>query len=177
MEVLQGVHLLEQECKYPDPAMSFAGRGVRAFYHCHTAATAPANEHGHFHLFLHSGGDHATLANWGHLVGLSMDKLGQPLRWFTVNRWVSGGPWLAAPQLIALLEDLTPASDLLLLEEWLLAMLAFYQTEIMQLLTRRDQTVSQLMATSNMQAILDDRSYYEFSTSAIDLLTTFQQHQ
>jgi hypothetical protein len=177
MEVLQGVTQVEQEHKYPEPGLAFTGSGLRAFYHCHAATTAPANEHGHFHLFLHNGGDREALANWGHLAGLSMDQFGQPLRWFSVNRWVSGGPWLAAPRLVALLQQLTATSELLLVEEWLLAMLAVYQPELAQLLAQRDLTVTQLMTTSNKQAILENRSYYEFSTSTIDLLTKFQQHQ
>lgn len=177
LEVLQGVNRVEQEHKYPEHGLTFAGLGLRAFYHCHTATSMPDNEHGHFHLFLHHDGDRASLANWGHLAGLSMDSFGQPLRWFTVNRWVSGGPWLAAPRLVMLLQQLAIADDLLLVEEWLLAMLAIYQEDITQLLAQRDQTVSQLMATSNKQAILDNRDYYEFSTIAIDLLTKFQQHE
>lgn len=175
MEVLRGIDPVEQDRKYPEPGLSFSGIGIRAFYHCHDAVTAPANEHGHFHLFLHRGGDHESLTNWAHLAGLSMDLFGQPLRWFTVNRWVSGGPWLDTPQLLELLRQLHRRDDLALVEEWLVAMLAVFQAELSDLLVRRDQRVSQLITTSNKQAILDDRGYYEFSTCAIDLLLKFQQ--
>jgi hypothetical protein len=33
-----------------------------------------------------------------HLVALSLDARGLPLRWFVTNRWVTGGQWAdAAP--------------------------------------------------------------------------------
>ena len=104
-----------------------------------------------------------------------MDRLGQPLRWFTVNRWVSGSPWQSAPELAALMEQNMTTEGLLLVEAWLLAMLAVYQTEIVQLLNERDQTLTRLMTDTNEQAILEDRRYYELSACAIDLLTKFQE--
>jgi hypothetical protein len=177
LEVLQGVSQVEQERKYPEHGLAFAGNGVRAFYHCHVAASRPANEHGHFHLFLHAGGEPAARQNWTHLAGLSMDRLGQPLRWFTVNRWVTDGRWLSAAKLMALLQQDRPTTGLLLVETWLLAMLAVYRHELELLLTTRDQIVMQLMTNPNDSAFLEDRRHYELSTCAIDLLTKFQQHE
>jgi hypothetical protein len=177
LEVLHGVTQVEQEHKYPEPGLTFAGNSVGAFYHCHAVASRPANEHGHFHLFLHCGGDREKLQNWAHLTGLSMDRLGQPLRWFTVNRWVSAGPWRTAPELVRLMERNVSTQGLQLVEAWLLAMLAVYQRELVQLINARDQTLIQLTTTADDQAVLEDRRYYEFSACAIDLLTKFQEDE
>lgn len=175
LEVLHGVAQVEQEKRYPEHGLAFAHQGVRAFYHCHDTAAAPANEHGHFHIFLSPDDVQATASDWVHLAGLTMDHLGQPLRWFTVNRWVSGGPWRAAPQLVTLMAQISTTTGLLLVEEWLLAMLKVYHQELEQLLNARDQSLTQLMATANAQAVLEDRRYYDLSACAIDLLTKFQQ--
>ena len=175
LEVLRNVAVVEQEHKYPEHGLAFAGNGVRAFYHCHDAVSRPAEEHGHFHLFLHCGGEREPLQNWAHLAGLSMDRLGQPLRWFTVNRWVSGGPWRGAPELAACMEQNMTTEGLVLVETWLLAILAVYQLELMLLLNERDQTLAQLKTGADDQAVLEDRRYYELSACAIDLLTKFQE--
>ena len=115
------------------------------------------------------------MQNWTHLAGLSMDRFGQPLRWFTVNRWVSGGPWWSATELVALMEQNMTTEGLLLVESWLLAMVAVYQPELVQLLNERDQTLTRLMADANDQVVLEDRRYYELSACAIDLLKKFQE--
>ena len=175
LEVLHDVAQVEQEHKYPEPGLTFAGQGVRGFYHCHDAALRPADEHGHFHLFLHGGGDQEPLQNWVHLAGLSMDRLGQPLRWFTVNRWVSDGPWWSAPELVTLMHQATVAEGLLPVEAWLLAMLAVYQRELTLLLHARDNALTPLMVSEDDQPVLEDRRYYELSTCAINLLTKFQE--
>lgn len=175
LEVLQGDTQFEQNRKYPEHGLSFAHQGVRAFYHCHDTASAPVNEHGHFHVFLSPGNRHAASSDWVHLAGLSMDQLGQPLHWFSVNRWVCGGGWQTATKLMALMGQVSAATELLLVEQWLLAMLMVYRQELEQLLIVRDQCLTQLTASVNDQVILEDRRYYELSKCPIDLLTKFQQ--
>lgn len=175
LEVLRDVAVVEQEHKYPEHGLAFAGNGVRAFYHCHDAVSRLAEEHGHFHLFLHCGGEREPLQNWTHLAGLSIDRLGQPLRWFTVNRWVSGGPWRGAPELATFMEQNMTREGLLPVEEWLLAMMSMYKPELVSLLNARDQILTQLKTGSDEQAVLEDRRYYEFSSCAIDLLTKFHE--
>ena len=71
--------------------------------------------------------------------------------------------------------QISTTTGLLLVEEWLLAMLKVYHQELEQLLNARDQSLTQLMATANAQAVLEDRRYYDLSACAIDLLTKFQQ--
>lgn len=177
LELLQGVTQVEQNKKYPEHGLSFAHLGVRAFYHCHDAVSAHANEHGHFHVFLAPDDKQVALSDWVHLAGLSMDQFGQPLRWFSVNRWVGGGQWRTAPELTGLLEQVPTSPKLLLVEEWLLAMLKVFHQEIEQLLIARDHYLTQHTVRTTLQAILDNRHYYELSTCTIDLLTKFQQHE
>jgi len=174
LEVLQGVSTLEQNTKYPVSRLSFAQQGLRAFYHCHDSVQRPANEHGHFHLFVCADVE-ADIAAWAHLAALAMDDHGQPIQWFSVNRWVTGGQWLTADTLVRLLSPMSLDTNMLLVEQWLLALLKVCQAQLQQLLIQRDKVLTQLMSTSiNEEAIWQDRRYYEFSKSPVDLLALFQ---
>lgn len=174
LEVLQGISTLEQDTKYPVNGLSFAQQGLRAFYHCHDSVQRPANEHGHFHLFVCADAE-ADTASWAHLAALAMDNYGQPIQWFSVNHWVTGGQWLTADTLLRLLSPMSLDTDMLLVEKWLLALLKVCQGQLQQLLSQRDKVLTQLTSTSNNEeAIWQDRRYYEFSKSPVDLLALFQ---
>lgn len=75
--------------------------GAQYFYHCHRE-DYESEEHGHFHCFLRY--KHIPkhikpikLPDWDkyidnpmtHLVTIGMNRLGQPIRLFSVNRWIT----------------------------------------------------------------------------------------
>ncbi len=153
--------------KYPADPLRFGGLPLRAFYHCHAAPGAPAAEHGHFHVFVQ--GD-ASAGKWSHLAALSMDRTGQPMSWFAVNRWVTDGTWLPVPVAAQWLQQHDQGGEFDLLETWLFAMLAVYADEIVDLLRRRDRTLTEIKATRSDDDILRDRDVYEFARSPINLL-------
>ena len=140
LEVIADASPVVEEVKYPKGHLHFNGSGWRAYYHCHANQSDIhhlfAAEHGHFHFFICS--DEAS-DTWSHLVALSMDALGQPLRWFMVNHWVTGETWLPANQLTTLIQNIPYQKQESLLEEWLLCMLEIYKTEISGLLLKREQ--------------------------------------
>jgi len=174
-EVLQGITTVEMERAYPDPELTFAGCGVHAFYHCHDAPGRPGDEHGHFHIYLLTGDRHPPAENRVHLAGLSMDRSGQPLRWFSLNRWVTGGAWLTPDEILDLIPRPKTTKDLVLTESWLLAMLAVYRRELRKLLEERDRMLTQLAGGTDPRRLLDHQGFYEFSTMPIDLLVKFKQ--
>lgn len=140
LEVIQHQATIQQEIKYPAEHLQFSGTGWRAYYHTH-ANNSDINhlfksEHGHFHIFVKD----KTTDSWSHLVALSMDEFGQPLRWFMVNHWVTSGTWLDAATLIKTLESVPFAQQNSLLEVWLLSLLSLYKTDIKDLLLERDKT-------------------------------------
>lgn len=82
--------------------------GAQYFYHCHRE-NYESTEHGHFHCFLRykhipKSIKPAPLLDWDryidnpmtHLVAIGMNQLGQPIRLFTVNRWVTSEIWYEA---------------------------------------------------------------------------------
>ncbi|WP_297366554.1 DUF6969 family protein [Acidocella sp.] len=108
--------------------------GWRFYYHTHNAAQRPRAEHGHFHIFVP-----APAGRFSHLIALSVDDKGLPLRLFTTNRWVTGETWQNAETLIAQLAN--PALSHAAprdVGQWLSALLSLYRDEITALLRARD---------------------------------------
>lgn len=174
LEILNDIPTVEEDTKYPTKGLRFAQQGLRAFYHCHDSTQRPPNEHGHFHLYVCADAD-ADTADWAHLVALAMDEFGQPIQWFSVNRWVTGGKWLTTKALMHLASQLRLNIKMSLTEQWLIALLKVCHTQIQQLLIQRDNFLIQLTTTSNLEEIWQDRRYYELSKSPVDLLALFQQ--
>ena len=155
--------------KYPAGYLCFGGETWRAYYHCHAAPNKQMNEHGHFHIFARPRDEIHNSNAWTHLVALAMDNMGQPLSWFTVNHWVTGKTWKSANELNVLLENLPIVRDASLTEQWLIAMLGFYRTNIQVLLENRDIQVNKIKNETGTD-ISEDRNYYELSTRSINLL-------
>ncbi len=165
LEILGNVEQVLEGQKYPPDDLRFAGDDWRAFYHCHDSPERPEEEHGHFHLF-----PRAEDATWAHVVGLSMNCLGQPLRWFAVNRWVTGGPWLRAAVLEACLENLPHPDGMSIVERWLMGMVSVYRPEIRALLHARDRA----LGTVPRQRV-EDRSVYVLAEQSVDLRAKLQE--
>ena len=127
-------------------------------------------EHGHFHLFLRGEGMPAgitplllpelAVANAPaprqsaplklgrsdevcHLVALSVDLRGEPVRLFTTNRWVTGETWYRADDVIRMLERFRVRGEdpSALLNRWIGALVSLFQPEIAKLLKDRDQAI------------------------------------
>ena len=155
--------------KYPNGHLQFGGETWRAYYHCHAAPNKLMNEHGHFHIFARLRNENHSSDVWSHVVALAMDTVGQPLSWFTVNYWVTGNTWRNANELKPILDNLPIVCEATLAEQWLMAMLKFYQGIIKKLLQDRDTRVNQLKMMSDKE-ILYDRNYYELSRRPINIL-------
>ena len=173
ISILPDTGVVDFKQKYPQPMLSFSGMGLRAYYHCHDSDSQPENEHGHFHIFLQINDK-----QWSHLAGLSMDHMGQPLQWFTVNHWVTGETWnpadILGKQLIQLLNY--ERQNLEMVERWLLAMLEFYQQPINNLLIQRDQRIDELIQGKEFDSILKDRTIYDLSSDKINLLSDLESY-
>lgn len=116
---------------------------TRFFYHAHACNNSLPNEHGHFHLFVYFPDEKAGATgaeNFSHLVGIALDDKGQPLRWFTTNRWVTAETWRPAKDLLAVLPELqfSAKGRLAPVAQWLTAMLTLYRPQIAALLLERD---------------------------------------
>jgi hypothetical protein len=156
---------IEYDQKYPEAKLNFAMTGAMAYYHIHSADNRPAEEHGHFHIFLQD-----AVGQWCHLAALSVDAYGQPLQWFTVNHWVTGEVWAQRQVLLQKLSGLKNDPRLNMVEQWLLALLRFYEEDIARLLEQRDNRLAVLGADHKHRDIMQDRNIYTLSSLDIHLL-------
>ncbi|MGE5147033.1 MAG: DUF6969 family protein [Candidatus Eiseniibacteriota bacterium] len=128
------------------------------YYHAHPAEDR-IGEHGHFHTFLRPGGmpdgvTPAPLPDYApsddandalsHLVAISMDKYGLPIKLFTTNRWVTGETWYRAGDVIAMLDrfEMDLAQPSWPVNRWLTAMVRLFRPQIATLLEERDAALA-----------------------------------
>ncbi|MFL0356179.1 DUF6969 family protein [Erythrobacter sp. GH1-10] len=146
---------------YPEKDARDAKCKSRWYYHVHAPGKRDADEHGHFHLFLHRTQLPEGLepkvwppqredarAHVTHLIGLSIDTVGIPRAWFTVNRFVTNEFLYPAEVMIEHLPDFnvdrTKEDDLV--NRFVTAMVALYRDEIAELLRERDARHAELVA-------------------------------
>jgi len=166
--LLEGTGKIKPGRQYPEGGLLFAGQRWRAFYHCHWYETDHPAEHGHFHVFANVGD-----WEWAHVAGLAIDWYGQPVRWFTVNRLLTGGSWLEADRFRMLTGLPVDDGQDTLIGRWLYAMLGLYRTELLDLLRQRDACIQLCRDSSSRgESVHDDRSVCELSTCDIELEST-----
>lgn len=171
--VLQVVDLnkaLIENKKYPADLLQFSQLGWRAYYHCHPADRAGNHrfkgEHGHFHIFVRI---HKNPEKWSHLVALAIDNMGQPLGWFTVNHWVTGEEWQRADILVEYLINIPFDKTEILVERWLLSLLALSSDSLETLLHERDKIINQKQYDSKEEKVTQDKGIYLLSEQPINI--------
>ena len=144
------------------------------YYHAHPQEARPLKEHGHFHTFLRPKGMPTNISPapvpdfklpegdndaLSHLIAISMDPLGFPLRLFTTNRWVTGEIWYSAGDVIAMLDYfvIDQARPSWPTNRWVTAMLRFFRPQIEQLIQERDVAVADWQASHPGVDVYEDR--------------------
>ncbi len=160
--------------KYPDPALKCHSDMLRVFYHYHEQPFQYADEHGHFHYFIKIEKTDCSENEWSHLAGLCINSLGQPIRWFTTNHWVTAARWINS-------EELIPKLDLIEsdnhsespLQQWLVSILVIFKKLIIELLIARDKKLTQLMGADEhlLKDLLKNRQHYILGEQVFDLHT------
>jgi hypothetical protein len=114
----------------------------RFYYHAHDAQDMVTGEHGHFHVFVDPQN---RLDGQGllHVVGISLNGFGEPIRLFTTNQWVTGEAFQPANQMSEWVDKfcIQTKGRLAPLGRWLTALVALYKQEIVQLLKERDRVL------------------------------------
>ncbi len=145
---------------YPQPDAIDKRSGWRFYYHAHPRVQRIAREHGHFHIFTPGpkASERAPERRFSHLIGLSVDPKGLPLRLFTTNRWVTDEIWQPAATMAAWLEK--PAlrnAEPRDVGVWLENLVVLYRDEIAVLLRDRDLRVNEPGGGGENNPRLDDR--------------------
>jgi hypothetical protein len=169
-EIAAGSGAIEAWSHYPQGDAYDPASHAQYFYHAHPPDGRLPREHGHFHTFLRAEGMPAGMAplvlpeaavadavpppqaapaqrgsreEVSHLVAISLDAAGEPIRLFTTNRWVTGETWYRAEDVLAMLGRFTFAATEpeRLCDRWLVAVLALFRPQVAAVLRARDMTV------------------------------------
>lgn len=180
-EVLRGQGQFVKLEHYPKGDVLDPETQAQYYYHAHRGA-----EHGHFHCFLRAPGmpagvspaDDPAARGWpagdkaiAHLIAISMDRYGAPIRLFTVNRWVTGDTWYPAADLARMVDRfvIDHAWPSWPTNRWLTAMVRLFRPQIIDLIAARDRALAQ--ATTATPDILEDRGIETLSETDIDIAT------
>ncbi|MGH7116500.1 MAG: DUF6969 family protein [Stellaceae bacterium] len=170
-EIAAGDASLAEWRHYPAGEVYDPRSHAQYFYHVHPAAGRSAGEHGHFHTFLRAEGipigvaplvlpetavadaarppPQAAPLKQGardevcHLVAITLDQAGEPVRLFATNRWVTGETWYRAEDVVRMLDGFAIGEDgqSPVLNQWVVAMIALFRPQIAALLRARDETM------------------------------------
>jgi hypothetical protein len=170
---LAGARSFVRWSHYPQSDVDDAAHGSRFFYHAHEPHEMLAQEHGHFHVFARvtNRAMPHTRVGHAHLVGISIDPQGTPLRLFTTNQWVTGEDWFDAVDMANAVQRFraeTPGR-LAPVARWLTGMVQCYASDIVRLLAQRDEQL-QLHAQRTHQDVSqarDDRALHILSEQAL----------
>lgn len=171
-EVLRGDGTFTEWNHYPTGDVYDPESHAQYYYHAHPRDSRPFEEHGHFHLFLRArgmparvravvGGDlpPSDAGALTHLVAISMDRFGEPVRLFTTNRWVTGGTWYRAGDVVRMLDlfAVEVVRPNLVVNRWMTAMVRLFRPEIEMLLVERDRTIDAWGRDHREADALEDR--------------------
>lgn len=154
---------------YPEGDVEDTDTGAMYYYHAHDQAERPAEEHGHFHLFVRP----ASSAGFSHVIGVSLDAQGQVRTAFTTNRWVTDEEMRPAGVVLSLLPDrfvIDRARPSWLVSRWLMMVPRLIWPQIVQLLQDRDAALSWSGAATLPESVLEDRALQVLSEERIDLI-------
>lgn len=146
---------------YPEDDARDALTRSRYYYHVHEPGDRDPREHGHFHLFLHRKQIDASAlpmacppagaeapAQVAHIAGLSIDRQGLPVAWFTTNRWVTDEFIYSSETLADHLAhyNVDNCGEDRLVDRFLTAMVALYRDDLRALLAERDTRLAEIGA-------------------------------
>lgn len=166
LDVLANADGMRQGTHYPAEALRFGDGAWRAYYHSHPEGLPAPEEHGHFHIFVRAPEVCVRARPWAHVAALSIDAWGQPLRWFSVNAWVTDDAWAPAAELLAAIDALQPERETGRVETWLTGLLQLFRPELAALLASRDRFGAN---ADSLTERLTDRDNYLLSERTIDL--------
>ena len=146
---------------YPDGDVYDHETHSQYYYHAHPPEERSkkyGHEHGHFLTFLRpksfpTGIKPVPLTDLEkpespndalcHLIGISMNQAGYPIRFFTTNRWVTGETWYKAEHVIKMLDHFV--MDLAYpswpVNIWITSMIQLFRPQIEDLIRERESIV------------------------------------
>jgi|TARA_B100000315_G_C14538413_1_gene569600 hypothetical protein len=168
-EVLRGYGTFTEWHHYPPGDIHDPETSSQYYYHAHRPG-----EHGHFHTFLRKKGmprgcRPAPLPASverpigkdaiSHIIAISMDKSGYPIRLFTANRWLVNDTWYKPEYVTEMIDlfDIDHAWPCWATNRWVGAMLRLFRPQIEWLVAERDEAVRVWQAGHPDSVVYEDR--------------------
>ena len=173
-EVLRGAGTFYEWRHYPQGDIYDAEYHAQYYYHAHPEEERVSCEHGHFHTFLRPLGMPPGVAPapvpdlkeplseneaLSHLIGISMNRAGLPIRLFTTNRWVTGETWYAAGDVVRMLDCfvIDHARPSWPANRWITALMRMFRPQIVELLHARDAEIHRRRSIAPEINVFEDR--------------------
>ena len=174
-EVLRGAGTFYEWRHYPQGDVYDAEYHAQYYYHAHPEEDRVSGEHGHFHTFLRPLGMPPGVAPapvpdlkepqseneaLSHLIGISMNRAGLPIRLFTTNRWVTGETWYAASDVARMLDCfvIDHARPSWPANRWITALMRMFRPQIIELLHARDAEINRRRSIAPEINVFEDRN-------------------
>lgn len=175
----------ERMTHYPKGDRIDRTSGAQYFYHCHRE-NVESTEHGHFHCFLRykyipKRVKPTPLKDWdkyfdnpmSHLVAIAMNQFGQPIRLFTVNRWVTSEVWYDAKDVTHFLKrfkmNINDDPYWQILDKWVEGILHLFAPQISWLHQARDLHIAHHKHINSVENPYTDFDLEDLSEISIDL--------
>lgn len=169
---------------YPPGDVQDKKNGAVWFYHAHAEddGDRPWDEHGHFHTFVYTehvrdGLEPIALppepdfekGGLCHLIAISFDNAGTPVRVFTTNRWVAAEWLYPADEVIRLIDKFVLETEKFpLTTRWLMAAMKLFRPQIEWSLRERDAALEQIRQ-SDPDGFAENQDYEVLSSFPFDL--------
>lgn len=170
---LAGSRTFAQWQHYPSNDAVDAHHGTEFYYHAHAQSERLPNEHGHFHVFVRSHG----ARRFHHLIGISMNPLGVPIRLFLTNQWVTGEAWVGAEKILPRLNrfECTLRGRLAPVARWITGMVHLYHQDIAGLHRNRDRWHLGHTRNGNDRRHLSDQTHHIVAQQRVDFFRRLSQ--
>ena len=187
---LNGEPIHEQMSHYPPGDRIDHTTGAQYFYHC-DRENQEEEEHGHFHCFLRHKQipkriKPTPLPDWDkyidnpmtHVVAIAMNRFGQPMRLFSVNRWVTSEIWYDAHHTSNFIKRYKMTKDdsayWQILDQWIENMLRLFSPQIEWLNHQRDNVIKSHITKNPETNPFNDPSIEVLTDIKIDLTQQIQ---
>lgn len=150
--------------------------GYEFYYHAHSIDQIGFEEHGHFHIFKRDLYDQSQFT---HLIGISLDQKGMPVRIFTTNRWVTGEKFQWADRVLQYVHDfeLKASGRISPVARWLSAFIVLFEKDIMDVVLARDLRLAALSEQLSLKTVLNMKEHHILTQCNINLMDRLDNHR
>lgn len=158
---------------YPNNDLVDERSGYEFYYHAHSTKEMPQGEHGHFHVI------RRDTNTFHHLIGISLNQRGLPVRLFTTNQWVTGENMVNSKLVIKSIQEfqMSVKGRMAPVSKWVQALIQLYAVEIEGLILGRDQKIAQLTSIEgSRESALNSKKHHVLTECKIDLMVRLSEY-